>query len=337
MVNFKKYYGLSAVWTAIGIAAAFFYAGLPGAFIALLLGALEISVSLDNAVVNAKVMQGMDDKWRHRFLTIGMLFSVAIVRVLFPIFIVWGTSSLGLIDSAYLPFKDPALYASTVGAAHVKIAGFGGTFLLMVFLSFMMDEEKETNWLPGIEKLFKFVGGSGGVLPVAVWTSVITCLVEFFVIPGAEQDGFGIASTLGMFAWLGIHFLGEYLGNKGTAATAGLGAFLYLNVLDASFSFDGVIGAFAVSDSIILIAIGLGIGSLFVRSMTIHMVDKGTLGELKYLEHGAFWSIGVLTALMFASTVLDIPEVVSGLSAAGILAIAVIHSLMNKEPEEATA
>jgi hypothetical protein len=109
--------------------------------------------------------------------------------------------------------------------------------------------------------------------------------------------------------------------------------FIYLNVLDATFSFDGVVGAFAVSNSIILIGLGLGIGSMFVRSMTIHMVEKDTLGGLPYLEHGAFWSIGVLTAMMFAGTVVDIPEVVSGLSAAIILGIAVVHSLIANKAE----
>lgn len=332
MKTINKYYGLSFVWTAVGIALAWVYAGLPGALTALLLSALEVSVSLDNAVVNAKVLENMDDTWRHRFLTWGMLISVAGVRILFPILIVWGTSSLNLVQSALLPFQDATLYASTVQAAHVKIAGFGGSFLLMVFAAYMMDGEKETFWIPGVERFLKLLGADS-IWGVLAFTSVITCLIQYFVVDADHSNEFMWATHFGMIAWLAIHFLGEYLGNKGTAAAAGIGGFLYLNVLDASFSFDGVVGAFAVSDSIILIAIGLGIGSLFVRSMTIHMVDKGTLGELKYLESGAFWSIGVLTALMFASTVVEIPEIVSGGSAALILGLAVIHSLIANKQE----
>lgn len=335
---FKKYYLGSAIFTAITVAVCYAFAGIEAAFLCLLLGLMEVSLSLDNAVVNAKVMEPMSDVWRHRFLTWGMLFSVLIVRLAFPIIIVWGSSSLSLIQSAVLPFNDPNLYASTVQAAHVKIAGFGGSFLLMVFAAFMMDEEKENHWIPGIERALKYLGGNTIWGPLA-FNAIITTAVQYLVVDKAHQTEFCFSSSLGVIAWLAVHFLGEYLNNKGpaTAAKVGLGAFIYLNVLDASFSFDGVVGAFALSNNILLIAAGLGIGSMFVRSMTIHMVDKGTLGELEYLEHGAFWSIGVLTAIMFASTVVDIPEIVSGLSAASILGIAAIHSLMIKNKEVATA
>lgn len=338
MNTFGKYYGLSVLWTFLTVGACFIFGGFEAAFLCALLGVMEVSLSLDNAVVNAKVLQPMDATWRHRFLTWGMLVSVLGVRLLFPILIVWSTSSLDLIQSAYLPFHDPALYASTVSAAHVKIAGFGGSFLLMVFAAFMMDEEKETNWIPGLERALKWLGGNTIWGPIA-FNALVTAAVQYLVVDGPHQEQFMISSSLGAAAWLAIHYLGEYLGDKGTAAKIGMGAFIYLNVLDASFSFDGVVGAFALSNNILLIAAGLGIGSLFVRSMTIHMVEAGTLGELKYLEHGAFWSIGVLTALMFASTIMDVPEVVSGLSAAFIIGAAALHSIIvnKKEAKEATA
>jgi hypothetical protein len=336
--TFKKYYLGSAIFTFVSIAVCFFYAGIEGAFLAAILGVLETSVSLDNAVVNAKVLKNMSEVWRKRFLTVGMFFSVFVVRVLFPILIVWGTSSLSFIQSVMLPFQDAHLYATTVSAAHVKIAGFGGSFLLMVFLAFMLDEEKEEHWIPGIEPLLnKFSRfGNWGIVALA---GLIEIAVQYLVIPTTQQEEFAWASLFGTAAWLAVQYLGEKLSGSGasTAAKAGLGMFIYLNVLDASFSFDGVVGAFAVSDSIILIGLGLGIGSMFVRSMTIHMVDKDTLGGLPYLEHGAFWSIGVLTAMMFAGTVVEIPEVVSGLSAALILGIAVVHSLIANKQEAATA
>ena len=92
---------------------------------------------------------------------------------------------------------------------------------------------------------------------------------------------------------------------------SGLGGFLYLEVLDASFSFDGVIGAFALSNNMI-IALGLSVGAMFVRSMTIHLVRTGTLAQYRYLEHGAFWAIIVLGVIMLLSARYHIPETIPG-------------------------
>src|SRR3546814_10825692 len=108
----------------------------------------------------------------------------------------------------------------------------------------------------------------------------------------------------------------------GQVAKAGFGAFLYREVLDASFSFDGVIGAFALSNNLFIIAIGLGIGAMFVRSMTIFLVRQGTLSEYRYLEHGAFYAIIALAAIMYINTFQHIPEVVTGLIGAVLIGIA---------------
>lgn len=97
------------------------------------------------------------------------------------------------------------------------------------------------------------------------------------------------------------------------AAKGGFGAFLYLEVLDASFSFDGVIGAFALTQNLFIIAIGLGIGAMYVRSMTVMLVEKGTLSEYRYLEHGAFYAILILSVVMYFQTLMHIPEVITGL------------------------
>jgi uncharacterized protein len=111
------------------------------------------------------------------------------------------------------------------------------------------------------------------------------------------------------------------------AAKGGLGAFLYLEVLDASFSFDGVIGAFALTQNLFLIAIGLGIGAMYVRSMTIMLVERKTLAAFRFLEHGAFWSILILSVIMFAQTLFHIPEVITGLLGAGVIALSLLSSL----------
>ncbi len=99
---------------------------------------------------------------------------------------------------------------------------------------------------------------------------------------------------------------------------SGAAAFLYLEVLDASFSFDGVIGAFALSNNLFVIAIGLGIGAMFVRSLTIMLVERGTLTEYRYLEHGAFYAIIALGVIMFVKTVTPVPETVTGSDRSGL-------------------
>lgn len=329
-----KYYKASAIFTVVAIAICGWFGGIQGALIAAVLGLLEVSVSLDNAVVNAKILKDMDQKWKQRFLTWGMLFSVFAVRFLFPILIVWATSSLTLGQSFALPFQDAHHYAETVQAAHTKIAGYGGAFLLMVFLAYFMGHEKEHNWIPGIERAFQWFA-AGGMFSMGLFGMATLYVVSVLVVPFEHMAEFQMAAIAGVGTWVAVHGLQVWLESKNQPGMAanGFGMFVYLNVLDASFSFDGVIGAFAISDQIVIVTMGLAIGAMFVRSMTIHMVDAGTLGSLKYLEHGAFWSIGALAALMFAGTRFEIHEILTGAIAAGILAVAVGHSmLVKKEP-----
>ena len=99
--------------------------------------------------------------------------------------------------------------------------------------------------------------------------------------------------------------------DAGHIAKSSAMAFLYLEILDASFSLDGVIGAFALSKNLFVIALGLGIGAYFVRSMTIYLFEKGTLRAYKYLEHGAFWAICLLALMMFLGAIAHIPEVIT--------------------------
>ena len=118
------------------------------------------------------------------------------------------------------------------------------------------------------------------------------------------------------------HVLEPPTPSTGDVAKAGFGAFLYLEVLDASFSFDGVIGAFALTNNLIIIAIGLGIGAMFVRSMTVYLVRKGTMSEYRYLEHGAFYAIVALAVIMYINTFSHIPEVITGLIGAVLIGLA---------------
>ncbi|HZV08299.1 MAG TPA: DUF475 domain-containing protein, partial [Novosphingobium sp.] len=118
-------------------------------------------------------------------------------------------------------------------------------------------------------------------------------------------------------------------GHGATVAVArsGLGAFLYLNVLDASFSLDGVIGAFALSNNMVIIALGLSIGAAFVRALTLILVERDVLGQLVFLEHGAFWAILALAGIMLSAPLVEVPESITGLVGAGLIAVAFWQSL----------
>ena len=131
---------------------------------------------------------------------------------------------------------------------------------------------------------------------------------------------------LGIIAFIAVDALGtalelreERLRLMGAIVRSGLGGFIYLNVLDASFSFDAVIGAFALSNNMVVIALGLSIGAMFVRSMTLLLVRRGTLSEYRYLEHGAFWAIIALGAIMLLSARYHIPESITGLIGAVLI------------------
>ncbi|PZS29554.1 MAG: hypothetical protein DLM58_15240, partial [Pseudonocardiales bacterium] len=105
--------------------------------------------------------------------------------------------------------------------------------------------------------------------------------------------------------------------------------------LDASFSFDGVVGAFAITSDPIIIAIGLGVGAMFIRSLTVYLVRKGTLAEYVYLEHGALWAIGALAVLLLLTMKYEVPEVVTGLIGVGFIGAALVSSIVRNRREAA--
>lgn len=292
-------------------------------WIVFVLAILEISLSFDNAVVNAAVLEDMDDIWQRRFLTWGMLIAVFGMRIVFPLAIVAVAAGLGPIDAINLSLNDPERYESIVSSAHVGIAGFGGAFLAMVGLSFFFDSDKDVHWIGWLEARLTRVS-SIKAAEIAVLLVVIY-LISLTLTP-ADALTFMVSGTLGLVTFIAVEALGtilemreEALKAQGAVIRSGLGGFLYLNVLDASFSFDGVIGAFALSNNMVVIALGLSIGAMFVRSMTIMLVKKGTLAEYRYLEHGAFWAIIALGAIMLLSAKFHIPETVTGLIGAAMI------------------
>ena len=124
---------------------------------------------------------------------------------------------------------------------------------------------------------------------------------------------------------------GEKDSSGSPAKRSGVAAFLYLEVLDASFSFDGVIGSFAITRDVVVIMLGLAIGAMFVRSMTVYLVHKGTLDEFVFLEHGAHYAIGVLAIIMLVGTVYHVPEVLTGLIGVAFIGASVWSSLRHRK------
>jgi hypothetical protein len=150
-----------------------------------------------------------------------------------------------------------------------------------------------------------------------------------------------VAGIFGLLTFIAVEALGNVLEGSedatGVVVRSGLASFLYLEVLDASFSFDGVIGAFALSNNLFIIALGLGIGAMFVRSLTVMLVDKGTLSEYRYLEHGAFWAIIALSIIMLTSAYerVEVPETVTGLIGAVLIGLSLWSSVRQNRRDPA--
>ena len=338
-----KYFKGSFIITAIGLILAYLWgehssqeSGLLALFIVTFLSILEVTLSFDNAVINAMKLEKMDDKWRHRFITWGILIAVFGMRFLFPIIVVAGFSGLSVIAVTKLAFYDVDKYAHYLHLVHAPLVTFGGTFLLMIFFSYFFNKEKETHWISCIEapllslNCIKYID--------VVFTMLALMILQNF-IPENQKLAVVMAGFTGIILYLVIDSVSNFLelvaARKaaliGGTAKLGFIGFLYLELIDASFSLDGVLGSFAISKDIIIISIGLAIGAMFVRSLTIYMVDMKTLKQYLFLEHGAHWAIGLLAIVMFISTRVEIPEVITGSIGLVIVGAAFISSIMHNK------
>ena len=313
-----------------------YFMGPFAAFQLSLLAVLEVSFSFDNAIVNAKTLETMQPVWQQRFLTWGILIDVFFMRFLFPVLVVSVAAKVWPWDAITMAFTNPVLYAATMTSAHYLVAGFGMGFLLTIALGFFLDHEKDVHWLSVIEPLLAKLGITR-IISVLLSLASVVGIATF--LPTGQTEGFLIAGLIGVVShevtsWLGSNF--DVDDSVGTVVKTGLAGFLYLEVQDASFSFDGVIGAFAITNSVILVALGLGIGALTIRSLTLLFVEKGILTQYRYLEHGAFWAIGILAVLMGVSTFREIPETVTGLIGAVLIGAAFVHSVIYNKLNPAT-
>lgn len=335
-----KTFGGSLAITAAGLLLAFWYGGTLGLAVVAVLAVLEISLSFDNAVVNAGVLGRMNRKWQRLFLTVGILVAVVGMRLLFPVVVVCLTAKLSPAEAYQLAMAGgdihtPGTYAFVLHEAHPAIAAFGGVFLLMLFLNYIF-EERELTWLSWLERPLARIGRLKQISVVVAAGALL--LTADFLAPAGKPVSVLVSGALGLITYLLVSGLSELFepdgdDERGTRpmAVAGKAAFvlfLYLEVMDASFSFDGVVGAFAITSDPVLIAIGLGIGAAYIRALTVFLVRNGTLSEYAYLEHGAQWAIGALAVLLLCTIRYEVPEIVTGLVGVGFIGTALLSSVV---------
>ncbi len=293
--------------------------------LAAILGVMEVSLSFDNAVVNAGVLKDMEEKWQQIFLTIGILIAVFGMRLLFPILIVTIATGLDMAAVLTMALENPEEYARHLQDSHIGIAAFGGIFLMLVFLSFLFDEGKELHWLGTIEERLSRLGKLDSI---AVMTALLILFILYYLLPlnPSDRPTMLIAGIGGVILYIAVSSI-DNLFSSTTAKRSGIAGFLYLEILDASFSFDGVIGAFAITRDVVIIMLGLAIGAMFVRSLTVHLVRKGTLDEYVFLEHGAHYAIGILAAIMLTGIVYHVSEVITGLIGVICIVLSLVSSI----------
>jgi hypothetical protein len=308
------------------------YLGPAALLLTLILCVIEITFSFDNAIVDARILRHMSEAWQRVFLTVGVLIGVVGMRLVFPIAIVALTAQLDWQTVLNLALNEPEEYSEALDRAHPLIASFGGSFLLMLGLHFFLDKSRDVYWLP-FERIISRAGSWWAPMTLALLITTVLALLpnHHDPIPTAYA---GIA---GIFSFLIIHGLSETVGrNKALTSNAkktGIAAFvsfLYLEMLDASFSFDSVIGAFAITSDVIIIAVGLGIGALWVRTLTVYMVRREVLDNYKYLDHGAHYTILILASTFLASLFFDVPEAIPGLLGIGVIVTSIIASRKEK-------
>jgi hypothetical protein len=346
-----KHFTWSFVVTAVCMALAgwwgYDHGGIAGMVTALgvtaILSVMEVSLSFDNAVVNASVLKGWDEFWLKLFLGLGMIIAVFGMRLVFPLVIVAVAADLGMTEVWNLALTNPKEFSGHLTEHHAEVAAFGGMFLLLVFLNFLLDDEKETHWLGNIERK---LGSLGKVSSISVLIALGALMYSTSWIAEGQKMIVLIAGLWGIVVYIGVDMISSLLekseSDEGSdvgemVKRGGIGGFLYLEVLDASFSFDGVIGAFAITSDVVIIMLGLAIGAMFVRSMTVYLVRQGTLDEFVYLEHGAHYAIGILAVIMLVSMHMHVPELITGGVGLAFILASLWSSIKHKKKHGAVA
>lgn len=306
-----KIFVFPTLTAAVVFLGAFLWGGVNALFLVVLLAVLETTLSFDNAVVNAKVLSRMDERWQRRFLIWGIPVAVFGTRFVLPILIVAAAAGLSPAFVALLAFSNPVEYGARLEDAHVAIASFGSVFLLLVSLKYFFNDRKTVHWIEVIES---HMSRWGGIEAIEIAIVLVVLLISAFLLP-AEAATILVAGLIGAVLFIIIEGIAQSFQTETAAdvAVGGAALFVYLNVLDSAFSLDGVVGAFAITSNLAVIIAGLGIGAIFVRAFTVALVRAKTLENLPYLEHGAHYAIFGLALSMLAGIFIHVPEAVTGL------------------------
>ena len=274
------------------------------------LSLFEAVSSVDNAIINAEVLVTMGQKARRWFLTWGMFIAVFLVRGLLPFAIVWAfntkLTALQILSAAWS--SNPLVLDSIYKSAPILLVA-GGVFLLFLFLHWLFLEDKNLG-LPKTEKFFM----SQGVWFYAT-VSILLSIIAWFALKESNLMGFGavVGSSL-FFITHGFKQNAEEQEKKLLgSAHSDLSKLFFLEIIDSTFSIDGVLGAFAFTLSVPLILLGNGFGALLVRELTIRNIER--IKKYVYLKNGAMYSILVLGIIMILHSFgFNIPEYVSPLA-----------------------
>lgn len=328
-----RIFWVSALLTAITGIFVWNYLGIEGIWVFIILVLLEVTFSFDNAVINSKILARMSGFWQQLFLTVGIVVAVFLVRFVLPVVIVMISSGYSFTSVIDMALNDASHYSATLHEAAPMINAFGGTFLVMIGINYFLDRKKDVHWLGRIERwLSRF--GEYESFKILVMLGVAMGL--YYTVEPRYQLTVLVASIFGTMLHIALDLFGRYFGRKQSNATALVGmaafaSFIYLNVLDASFSLDGVIGAFAITTDVLLIMAGLGAGALWVRSLTVYLVRTKALGKYRYLEHGAHWAILALGIVMLSKLYhVELPEWLTGSLGLIFVATAIITSVIER-------
>jgi len=277
----------------------------------------ETVSGIDNAVINAEVLRTMSQKARRWFLVWGMLVAVFVVRGLLPWMIIWFTNpSLGFIGSLTATFSsDPKVIEAIEQSAPLLLAG-GGTFLILLFFHWLFMEPKVYGL--HFEKFFH----KHGIWFFAVASIILSSIVWFALHKNMFMAFSAVLGSTAFFITHGFKENAEKVEHEMLHKKEGLSdisKIMYLEVIDATFSVDAVLGAFAFTLSIPLILIGNGLGALVVRKLTTSNIER--IKKYKYLKNGAMYSVLFLGSIMLAESFgAHIPVLVSPLITVGVLA-----------------
>lgn len=328
-----RIFAISGLITLALAGLVFYLMGLPGLWIFVVLVILEVTFSFDNAVINSKILERMSPLWQQLFLTVGIIFAVFIVRFVLPVIIVMISAGLGFMDVITMALHDSVKYSETLHHAEPMINAFGGTFLMMIGLNYFLDRQKDVHWLGRLEK---WLSRFGQYESFKVLIMLAIAMVLYVSVEEKYQTVVLVASIVGTMLHIALDLFGKYFEGKQSAAKklvgmAAFASFMYLNVLDASFSLDGVIGAFAITTDVILIMAGLGAGALWVRSLTVYLVRTKALGKYRYLEHGAHWAILALGIIMLTKLYhFEPPEWFTGSIGLLFVLTAIVSSILER-------